>query len=311
MKLDQPPRQNVDASLAAAFDNPELFCYAIVDSAQDQTLLERFAKAYLSTRSMCLLPAAIESGVEDYSPHLVSLSRLAADTLAWPDFIAAVSQQPASFTLLASHLDFDDLWTSLAGFTEIVLPDNTEMIFAFWDPAVLGTLTGQASDTTLHVPGPVLSERQRARLMQGIAAWWYWDRSGAPHQVLPASSAEARLAYLVELPLKLKQFQVDMLVEAGMPDQLLSLVQENQPVLLRKVAPDQQYYRMAKHLIEARKLGLSGMRDILNYTCAALIYGEDMYINDEITSLLAQVKAGEITVDAAMALFPGPDEPDY
>ncbi len=311
MRLDQPPRQNVDASLAAAFDNPELFCYAIVDSAQDQTLLERFSKAYLSTRSMCLLPAAIESGVEDYSPHLVALSRLAADTLAWPDFIAAVSQQPASFTLLASHLDFDDLWTSLAGFTEIVLPDDTEMIFAFWDPAVLGTLAGQASDTTLHVPGPVLSERQRARLMQGIAAWWYWDRSGAPHQVLPASGAEARLAYLVELPLKLKQFQVDMLVEAGMPDQLLSLVQENQPVLLRKVAPDQQYYRMAKHLIEARRLGLSGMRDILNYTCAALIYGEDMYINDEITSLLAQVNAGEITVDAAMALFPGPDEPDY
>jgi hypothetical protein len=311
MKIDQSGIMKFEADVAAAFDDRGLNCYAIIDSAQDGTLLARFAKAALSTRSMCLLPAAIESGVEEYSPHLVALSPLAADSDAWPEFIVGGSQQPASFTLLASSLDFDELWSSLSSFTEIVLPDNTEMIFAFWDPAVLGTLIGQASDATLHVPGPVLSERQRARLMKGISAWWYWDRNGAPQRVLPVISLEAALAYLVGLPLRLTQIQIDMLVEAGMPDQLLSLVNENQPLLLRDIPIHQQYGRMAKHLVEARRLTLFGMRDILNYTCAALIYGEAMYVDGEIKLLLERVKTGEIDFDSATKLFPGHEEAEW
>jgi hypothetical protein len=257
------------------------------------------------------LPAAIESGAEDSSPHLVALSPLAADADEWPDFVAEGARSPAVFTLLASTLEFHDLWASLASFTEIVLPDNTEMIFAFWDPAILGTLTGQASDTTLHVPGPVLSERQRARLMKGIAAWWYWDRSGVPQQVSPVVGPEAELAFLVSLPLKLSQIQVDMLVEAGMPDQLLAIVRENQPLLLLNVPAEEHYPRMAKHLIEARRLTLQGMRDIANYTCAALIYGDAIYVNSDIRAVLERVRAGDLNFDAAMALFPGAGLPEW
>lgn len=311
MKPDQSNIEHFGASLVAAFDDPDLRCYAIIDCAQDATLLERFAKASLSMRSMCLLPAAIEAGVEDSSPHLVQLSPLAADADEWPHFVDEGSHHPAKFTLLASALEFDDVWASLSSFTEIVLPDDTEMIFAFWDPAILGTLTGQTSDTTLHVPGPVLSERQRARLLQGVSAWWYWDRRGAPQQVLPAAGLEAGIALLVPLPLKLTQIQVDMLVEAGMPDQLLSIVKENQPLLLIDVPADEQYPRMAKHLIEARRLTLLGMRDIANYACAALIYGEAMYADSDIQALLARVRSGEINFDTAMDLFPGAGLPEW
>ena len=70
------------------------------------------------------------------------------------------------------------------------------------------------------------------------------------------------LAFLVPLPRKLTQIQVDMLVEAGMPDQLLFIVKENPPLLLLDVPANEQYPRMAKHLIEARRLTLLGMRDI-------------------------------------------------
>ncbi|WP_201701292.1 hypothetical protein [Paraburkholderia kirstenboschensis] len=34
---------------------------------------------------------------------------------------------------------------------------------------------------------------------------------------------------------------------------------------------------MEKHLLEARKLLLLGMRDIINYICAALIFGNQVY----------------------------------
>lgn len=308
MNVDGTEAMRSDSELIAAFDNPDLNCYAIIDAAQDGTLLEKFKKESLSTRSMCLVPAAIASAMEDYSPHLVALSPLAADADAWPDFLAGGAAHPASFTLLASPLDFDELWASLAEFTEIVLPDETEMIFAFWDPAILGTLVGQKSDATLHVPFPVLSERQRARLLQGVSAWWYWDREGNPQQILPVAGPAADLAHLVALPLMLSQIQVDMLVEAGMPDQLLALLYENQPLMLEKIPREQRYLRAKKHLLEARRINLSGMRDILNYTCAALIYNDEMYSDSEITALLARVKEGDLSFDEAVPLFPGPEE---
>lgn len=308
MNLAVPDGMTFEAKLVAAFDNPELTCYAIIDAAQDGALLEKFAKESLSTRSMCLVPAAIDSDTEDYSPHLVALSPLAADSDAWLGILAGGARHPASFTLLASPLDFDELWANLAEFTEIVLPDETTMIFAFWDPAILGTLVGQQSDKTLHIPVGVLSERQRARLLQGVTAWWYWDREGNPQEVLPSTGPDAETAHLVTLPLMLSQIQVDMLVEAGVPDQLLSLLEDNQPMLLARVPMELRYCRAEKHLLEARRNKLLGMRDILNYTCAALIYGEAMYSDPEIIALLARVKAGELAFDDAIPLFPGPEE---
>lgn len=304
MKFDTLEVATFESNLASAFDNRDLTCYAIIDKAQDASLVAKFEKHELCTRAKCLLPAALESEVANYAPHLVEMSPLAADAEVWPDILQGGARHPASFTLLASRFSFAALWDKLSAFTEIVLPDDTDMIFAFWDPAVLGTLTGQKSDLTLHVPVPVLSERQRARLLQGISAWWYWDRDGNPQQVLPRDNEEASAAHLVVLPLKLMQVQVDMLVEAGVPDQLLSMVMENQPQLLWDIAPAEHYRTMEKHLFSARRLKLSEMRDILNYTCAALIYGNAINTDPVIVTLLEQVKAGAISFDKAMEQFP-------
>jgi hypothetical protein len=54
----------------------------------------------------------------------------------------------------------------------------------------------------------------------------YWDREGNPQQILPRNNVEAERENLAKLALKLTQLQVDMLVEAGIPDQLLSMVKE-------------------------------------------------------------------------------------
>lgn len=311
MNLAEFDGMSFEAKLAAAFDNYDLACYAIIDAAQDGALLQKFAKESLSTVSKCLLPAAIESDMEDYSPHLLALSPLAADSDAWLDLLSHGAAHPAKFTLLVSTLDFDALWANLSEFAEIELPDETTMIFAFWDPAILGTLVGQESDKTLHVPVGVLSERQRARLLQGVTTWWYWDREGNTHQIVPAGGPESDMAHLVPLPLRLSQVQVDMLVEAGVPDQLLALLQENQPMLLERIPLQQQYRRAEKHLLEARRNKLFGMRDILNYTCAAIIYGEAMYSDPAILSLLARVREGKLAFDDAVPLFPGPSKSEW
>ena len=251
-----------------------------------------------------MLPAALDSEAEDYAPYLLELSPLAADSEIWPSILRAGAEHPASFTLLASRFSFDTLWEHLAAFTEILLPDDTDMIFAFWDPAVLGTLTGLARDRRLHGPARVLRARQRARLLLGISVWWYWDRDGNPQQILPRTNAEAAAAHLVSLPLKLTQVQVDMLVEAGVPDQLLSMVMENQPQLLWDIPVSQRYRVIEQHLLDARKLKIFGMRDILNYTCSALIYADALHTDVNIVALLEQVKDGKISFDKAMEQFP-------
>ena len=303
MQVDTLDLATFESNLATAFENSHLTCYAVVDHAQDAALLLSFKKNGLATHSKCLLPAALDTEMADYAPHLLELSPLAADSEAWPDILKGGAAHPASFTLLASRLSFDQLWISLTGFTEIVLPDGTEMICAFWDPAVLGTMTGQMSDHTLHVPTPVLSERQRARLLHGIFAWWYWDRNGNPQQVLPRENWAAA-AHLVALPLHLAQVQVDMLVEAGLPDLLLSMVRENQPQLLRDVAESQHYKIIEQHLFSARQWKIFGIRDILNYACAALIYGDAMKTDPRIGLLMEQVKREEIDFEVALGQFP-------
>ena len=304
MKIDPNKELNFQNSLAAAFDDRKLNCYAIVDSAQEKTLLARFKKASLSSRSKCLLPAAIDSGIEDYSPHLLALVPLAADSAIWPELLAEGAQHSARFTLIASELDFDGLWTHLSGFTEIVLPDETEMILAFWDPAILGTMLGNAKDLTLHIKGPVLTERQRARLMKRIASWWYWNRAGQPQQIVPENGPQVGMTHHVRLPLRLTQTQVDMLVEASVPDLVLAHLSDNQPTLLREIPFAEQYSRIRKHLLEARQLKLFGVRDIVNYTCAAIIYGDAIHSNQEIRALLDRVRKGEIDFNTAMDLFP-------
>jgi hypothetical protein len=95
-----------------------------------------------------------------------------------------------------------------------------------------------------------------------------------------------------------------MLVEAGVPEQLLDMLQETQPPLLWEIPPSQQYKMIEKHLFGARKLRLFGMRDILNYICTALIYGDELQTNATIATLLEQVKVGTISLDVAMEQFP-------
>ncbi|MEG1324073.1 MAG: hypothetical protein RSD99_04225 [Janthinobacterium sp.] len=61
MKFLPLDKASFEANLASALDNRELSCYAIVDQAQDGTLLARFEKEQISMRSKCLLPAALGS----------------------------------------------------------------------------------------------------------------------------------------------------------------------------------------------------------------------------------------------------------
>ncbi|AMP02695.1 DUF4123 domain-containing protein [Collimonas pratensis] len=253
---------------------PELYLYAIVDSAQDARLLDRLHKITPRAQSQCLLADAQGPELSKAAPHLVILPPVAEDAEAWLLLFRSAASNPASLTIIASPQEFAPLHAHLVQFTEIVLPDGDEMYFAFWDPAVLGTLVGQKDDHTLHVPGPVLSARQCSKLLTKINVWWYWDRSGNLHQIredVPQPDTDQ-----VQLPLKPTQVQLNMLIEASVPDHLLGYIKETQPELLIDIPEGERYMRVEHYLLEARKLNLRGMQDITRYICAGLIYGSQL-----------------------------------
>jgi hypothetical protein len=192
------------------------------------------------------------------------------------------------------------VFNQLKPFNEVLLPGGDDMFFAFWDPAILATLMGQVDDATLYVKGPVLSVLQRAHLTDGLTGWWYWDRDGALHSIAMGSETTEKL----DLPLQLTQQQVDDLVEASVPDHVLSHIELNQPQLLRDYKPAQRYGLVRTHLLNAKQIKLDAMSDMVNYVCAALIYQEQFQINSDIVALLDRVKQGELLLNQALEQMP-------
>lgn len=289
---------HLDALIAVAAQHPRWHWYAIADSAQDKSLPGAIAPSGASVR--CLLGATQGSPLAEQSPHLVRLDPPSHGSAAW-QWIARTAPRKPCLTVLASTLPFDALFAQLKQFTEIRLPDDYDMFFGFWDPAILGTLIGQPDDQTLHVKGPVFDAAQRRMLFGGLEGWWYWDRDGQRHAVdVGADAPPVRLA----APLMLSQAQVDDLVEAGVPDHVLYFVDLNQPHLLRDIPERQRYAYVEQAVNGARAVGLTGMRDMVNYVCMTLIYKERWYRDKDIAQLLVRVKNGELEFSDALKLLP-------
>ena len=282
--------------------DPPLHFYLVADAAQDRQLPAEPREAISGTRSQCLLTHRQGADLEAVAPHLMTFPAFDAGDECWQWLARYGEAMPAAISVITSPLGFDELFAHLHAFTEVLLPDDETMIFAFWDPAILGVLVGQQDDATLHVRGPVLVPREKERFLSGIAAWWYWDRSAKLHQIVPGKRQDA--ARKVVLPLRLTQTQVDMLVEASVPDHVLAHIQTNKPGLLLAIPEQERYVRVGKHLEEARKLNLSSMQDIVNYVCAGLIYGGQMQESSIIEALLGKVRARQISLAQALEQFP-------
>lgn len=288
--------------LAAHSTDVTLHWYAIADAAQSQTLPEVLTRS-TGMPSRCLFNTTTGSPISAKTPHLVALpapNTFGESTHAAWRWIERNAPNAPCITILASALNFDRLYTHLRQWTDVVLPDGEDMYFAFWDPMILGTLMGQADDPTLEVPGPVLNKVQRTTLTQGIAGWWYWDRDGGSHSL----GIDTEDKPIVASPLQLTQMQVDDLVEASVPDHVLHYLELNQPLLLAPIDVKQRYGIVRKHLRHAREIGLSGTGDMVNFVCAALIYGPSLQQDPYISALLEQVRDQRLTLDQALNAMP-------
>lgn len=286
--------------LAAIFEASrqiDAIWYALADSAQNPAL-PRLISGTL--QSKCLFDVAQDAPLAQKAPHLVALPIPNQDK-AWKWIERHAPYEP-SVTIIQSRLGFAELHTHLQKMTEIVLPDDEDMFFGFWDPATLGSLTGQSDDQTLHVVGPILKMPQLAYVAQNIQAWWYWDREGMLHS-LPLAQWES--AQVEPAPWQLDQQQVDEIVEAGLPDQILYHIQLNQPHLFDTHTPAHKRYRFVRAVTKAgQDIGLETMRDLTNFTSLALVYGVRMNSDALIKDLMLQVQQKNLTLEEAMTLMP-------
>ena len=278
--------------------NLPLRLFVLADAGQDKNTWKRLSQ--VNGKGLSLLNTQ-DSEVDAFSPHLLDLGLLTAPNAAW-DAAVSASHPTAAFTLLCCPLPAVELQRHLMRFLDVRLSGDVEMLLAFWDPAILGTLIGQKDDDSLHVSGPVLTPEQRQAFLSPIVSWWYCDREARWHSIeMPPDRANG---FTMER-LVLTQDQEDMLVEASVPDQVLHHIELNQPHLFETTHPHAVRYSFVKAVLgPARKLGLIGMRDLVNFTALCLIYRRRMQTDPQISHLLDQVQKKAMTLDEAMPLMP-------
>ena len=280
-----------------AREDSSLRWYVIADSAQHKALPAALVEGF--GRAECLFSVAEDTPVARHAPHLVSVEPPFDIEGPW-DWISLNAKKTPCVSVIATHAEFDVLHAHLSSCTEVVLPDGDEMFFAYWDPAILGALVGQADDKTLYVKGPILDAEQRSMLTAEVSHWFYWDRDGELHLVPMSRKAGPVKAK----PFELTQQQVDDLVEASIPDHVLYYVKLNQPVLLSEIPEEKHYARVSLALGEAKSLGLSTMSDLVNYVCVDLVYGERMQSEPAIAAGFEKVRKREMRFDAALQTLP-------
>ena len=275
---------------------------ALVDAGQDRGTWQRLKQH--STLALSLLNTQ-GSAADAFSPHLLALGSATAPSTALQSALA-FRHPTTAFTLLCSPLPRQELHTHLARFADVKLEGDMEMLLAYWDPAILGTLVGKASDDSLHVPGPVLRPEQLQAFLSPLAAWWYCDRESRWHRIdTPALAKEANEPQPLAFTFALTQAQEDMLVEASVPDQVLYHLELNQPHLFDDRQTHAKRYGFVRAVLgSAKQLGLTGMRDLVNFTSLCLIYRRRMQTDPEILRLLDQVQKRAMTLDQALEHMP-------
>ena len=288
-------------SVAIQTPNLPVHLFAIVDAALDDYLWRAISAR--SHSSQPLLQVAAQGQSASKTPHLVQFNTQKQPSTL--DELNRLLPSPA-VTLIASTFNSDELRTHFQFFLDIKLSGGLAIILAFWDPAILGTLVGQNDDITLHVPGPVLTAAQKQQFLRPISGWWYTDREAHWHSIDTSAYFQSDTASKDSpLQLTLTQAQEDLLIEASLPDLVLYHLELNQPLLFPARQPHYSKYRFVRIVLEAAKeLGLTGVRDLVNFTALCLVYRERMQTDERILQLLDQVSQKQMTLDQVMTLMP-------
>lgn len=278
-------------------DEIGLNIYALADAAQDKKFL-----TYLNNlRIKCLLKEASGEKAREISPHLIALPK-DFESIEWSWISKNISGTP-QMTIIVTKLSFEELYDHLRKFLEVRFEGGLEMILAFWDPLILATLIGNNKDKKLYVAGPVLDYEQSSTFLGPVQSWWYWDRLGELQVLFGLNKIYEHYEKNKIEPLVFSAEQEELMVEATFPDNIIYYLKLNNSFLIREISDIDLYDFVTSSIPEARLYGLSGTRDILNFICLKLIYGNDYLNISKVNDVLNLLKNKKIDMDEAMKLL--------
>ncbi|OTG82512.1 hypothetical protein B9T31_14545 [Acinetobacter sp. ANC 4558] len=283
----------LDIFTTKVLEDPNLNIYVLADAAQES----KFLKAFTHLRQKCLIIEAAGEKARAVSPHLLQMPiDFFANEWQWIQKNAAGT---SIITIIVSGLSFKSLFDHLRCFLEIQLEGGLDLFLAFWDPAILATLVGNKEDTSLYVQGSLFNEKQIQDLLTPIHSWWYWNRVAQLQKIIGFNQYLEKRP-IIKTPIQFTVEQEEQMIEATLPDNLIYYLKLNNGFLVDHLDTQALYKMIIDNLPKARKIGLSGTRDLVNFMCLKLVYKDQFDTDTQLQSILNDVEKAKISMDDAM-----------
>lgn len=271
--------------ISAAFNNIEansadLRLYALIDHSGMPGLVKKLAEAKHPWVS--LFHGSTEEHAIEVAPILLPLHVNPATQggrriARW---ICERGTYTSSLLLMASPLDMDELARRLAIRLDAVLPDDMAVLLRYFDTRIFEMLM------------TVLDVSQKADFLGPAHQWCYVDRRGVLQTAKSTFAAEDKFA----APLALSVAQQNMLIDASEPDQIAELLLSTLPDEYGQRQYQDRFDFIMRHSLAAQALGVHATHEKSFYCALALLYGEDFSFDKSWRSGLAEVKAGNLTL---------------
>lgn len=233
--------------------HPDTHLYFLLDHAGLPTLMAMLKRCTM--RWCSLFDDTRESDALAVAPILVFLGgRKGQAQGMFLDWIAQHGAYASAVTLLESPSEIENLQHRLVSRLDIKLSEDMDAILRFFDPRILAQLR-----TTL-------TPEQSLAFFNVAMRWWYVDRAGA----LVGFDTQYELKDGAAIPLVLSQEQEFALVDASEVDQVLALLDEEVPNLMREILPAKRYSSIAAGISSAKEDGLTSVIDLAIHVVTAL-----------------------------------------
>lgn len=238
--------------------HPDTHLYLLLDHAGLPKLMGMLKQCAMQWCS--LFDETRESAALAVAPILVVVGspreRLTGIFLEW---IVQHGAYASAVTLLDSPIEIADLRRRLVARLDITLTEDMAAVLRFFDPRILAQLR-----TTL-------TPEQALAFFSVASRWWYIDRAG----VLMTFDAQFTADDGAGIPLVLDQSQEFALVDASEVDQVLSMLNEEVPNLMRDMAPPERYSFVVEQISLAKREGLESLIELVIYVATAITARQD------------------------------------
>lgn len=262
---------------------PESHLFALIDCAQIEAAAKDVSK-WKTDFSRPLFGDSKEASLENISPWLVQ-PRVDDEQAKFLKKCILLQGDAHAITWIMSPLTAEELFKRLCQRMDATLPGDMEMLLRYFD-------TYRLPD--LH---QVLHEDQKKTFFGCGDVWIYIDRQGETAVIDSVCSEFDEHTELV-----FDETQEQAILDAAFPDELLRILQKDQPDLIEMLPPQERYDRVKTLVAQAQAHGIDGSKDLLYFCILGLSEGNDFDATPAWSGVFDRMKADRLGfADAALA----------